>query len=147
MCRAAEGHYGVWVPAVEEVVTAGKVLPTHCFGPEARTAAILGCAARIGTPVLTVGLGTLEEGVICEESFLPASWNGRHWIVLSVTVFTTKKFVGATGSTYTAELKGAGATRYVEDAGQPCSSNPSPGPPDWATLPPDLARFLCGQGG
>lgn len=149
ICELAKAHHGAWQPTVDEVIAAAILFPDQCLGPRSRPPAIRACAAKLGTATVKVGLGTLDEGVICEESFLPATWNGRRWIVLDVNSFSQ---ASSTGSAFTAELRGAKAVRYVDNEGlvadcKNAAGAPSRPPADWAKLPTDLARFLCGRGG
>lgn len=148
ICERADRHHGAWQPTVEEVVAAAVVLPSQCLGPRDRPAAIRACAARLGTTTVKVGLGSLDEGLICEESFLPATWKGRRWIVLDVTSFSVAA-AASTGSAFAAELRGAKAVLYLDHTGMvdDCKSAagmPSGAPAELAKLPADLARFLCG---
>lgn len=129
------------------MVAAATVLPSHCLKPKDRAVAIRACAAKLGASTVTVGVGTIEEGVTCDESFLPATWSGRRWIVLDVSAFDAAT-ASATGLAFAAELNGRTAVHYANNDGSAdCNSAPSGAPAELATLPADLARFLCRSGG
>lgn len=145
-CERATAHHGSWTPTVDEVVAAASVLPSHCLDPKARAVAIRACAAKLGASTVKVGVGTIEEGVTCDESFLPATWNKRQWIVMDISAFDAAT-ASATGLSFAAELNGRTAVHYASNDGTAdCNSAPSGAPAELATLPADLARFICRPG-
>lgn len=148
ICELAKGSYGAWQPTLDEVVAAAKLLPHQCFSPEHREPILRACSAKLGAVTVKVGLGSLDEEATCEESYLPASWNGRRWIVLEVDSFSVVGAV-ATGSAFAVELRGgAKPMRYLDNEGlAECgrAGAAASGPPaDFPQLPPDLAKYLCG---
>ena len=95
---------------------------------------------------LSITVGKDSAPSSCQESFVAASLNGRHWIVMRATFRTGASF---DGSTQAVELRGGVATPYVDDDGlvYSCDSAahaPKGAPADWFALPTDLTRFLCG---
>ncbi|MBN1605647.1 MAG: hypothetical protein JW940_03400 [Polyangiaceae bacterium] len=145
LCEAATRQWGPWRAGREDIRAVALLLPKSCFDPQLRARAADACAETVGTTSVTVGSGSTDGSTLCQESFASASWGHRHWIVMGAHFFSEGTL---SGGQFSVELLSTGPVLYLDNSAsdRDCSKSARGArgtPADWATLPEDLAQFLC----
>ncbi len=80
----------------------------------------------------------------CTETYAPAEWNERHFIVASAFYQYGAKF---SGTVVAAELSQNGASQVIDNQGliESCDGKTTPkrAPAGWSSMPSDLQTFIC----
>ena len=100
----------------------------------------------LGAGKLVLSIGKNTTPTYCEETYVPVEWKGRHWIAAHGLFRTGASF---DGGGVAVEVVGHHASLYIDNRGlsATCDSPtnvPVGAPADWATLPVDVTRALCG---
>ncbi len=138
-------HFGSWQPSADEVLTATDALPEICLPKSGRRSAVAACQTKVKQALVSVAIPIKsDEGPAeCSETFAPAEWNQRHFIVARAFYQYGAKF---SGTVVTAELTKRSALHVIENRGltESCKTPPTRAPADWTSMPPDLQAFICG---
>jgi hypothetical protein len=150
------GAKGAWRPSMAEMKSFVKSLTQLCTYPTTQNPGLLACINKKKTPFVKVMFGQMIETwevapIACELSLDAVEWQGRHWIVGSVTM---REFSTIFGASEVYEMLKEGPRLYLhafsnDGHRQLCEEGTMLGvakediPEGWGTLPERVLSFLC----